>query len=115
MRLRTWKYERRLRKLEKEMRRVQAEARKKKDEQLVDEWYAEHQWEFQLNNCAIDSIRSEGLVKQAKKFYLTLPDESDGNFWEHDMATQSIVLTSKAMNEVGAAIRKARRESIERW
>lgn len=113
-RLEMWKYKRERRKLDKEMRRIRVEARQKKDEQIYEDWCAEHTWKFDVNDAAINGIKTDSLVKQAEKFYLAVPDKSDENKWTRD-ATDSLVLTPEAMRELGAAIRRARRESFEWW
>ena len=114
-RLRTWRYDWQKRELVKESRRVAAEARQKNDQLICDEWYADNRWRFDVIDSAINGIKTDDLVRQAEKFNLSIPDKGDEEKWEHDLPANHLVLTPNARKELGAAIQRARRESIEWW
>jgi len=118
-----WRAKARLRKLKREHSRVAKKAKQKHDEGLLEEWEAEHEWEFEIIDAQIKESLSRDVLDQARELYLPTPNFNDKSKWvpEDDFAhtgTRWWVLTPEAMIELNGAIRKerqARREIIEWW
>ena len=111
-RLEIWKYKWERRKLDREKRRVDAEARQKKDPEIYHNWYAEHLWEFDLNEAGLREVITRETIRQAEKVDIPVPPQSDTDKWEEGIDNTRF-LSREAVKELRAATRKARRQTIE--
>jgi hypothetical protein len=87
---------------------VDAQARRKNDPTLSEDWYSAHRREFEVLNRKI----TDNLVAQAKGYDIALPPKSDASLWDEGFDSR-LCLTLDGQRTLRAAIRKARRESIE--
>lgn len=108
--------------LEKESNKVSREAKKKKDQHILDEWYSINGWEFDSIDAEIKHNDTRDLLDEAEGLYLPTPDRSDQSKWISKENLNTFenwsVLTPEAMTELRAAIRKERRERrevVESW
>lgn len=110
------------RRLEKEFNKVSREAKQKKDQQTVDEWYSINGWEFDSIDAEIKHNDTRDLLDEAEVLYLPTPERGDHSKWISKDDLNSFenfsVLTPDAMTEVRSSIRKERRErreTVESW
>jgi hypothetical protein len=112
----------RRRKLEKEFSGVSREAKRKKDNHIVDEWYSVNGWEFASIDAEIKHNDTRDLLDEAEGLYLPTPLPGDGTKWISKDDLNSFenfsVLTPDSMTELRSFIRKERRErreTVESW
>jgi hypothetical protein len=118
-----WKLKRERRKLGKESDSVAKEAKQKKNDQILDEWYSIHGFEFDIIDAQIKENISRDVLDQAEGLYLPTPNVGDRGKWipDDDLGNTGqhwSVLTPEALTELNGAIRqerKARRETLESW
>jgi hypothetical protein len=123
-RWKNWELRRDRRKLEKESKRVQAEAWEKKSDEIYEEWYSIHSWEFYAIDASVRENDSRDLLDEAEKLYLPTPGRNDDyrDKWMSDAdlnlpggGSPYSVLTPEAMMELNALIRNERRARREVW
>lgn len=118
-----WKAKVRLRELRKEHGHIEKKAKEMHNEGLLDDWEAEHAWEFESTNAQIKENLSTDVLNQARELYLPTPSLNDNTKWmpEDDFTHTGPrwwILTPEAMIELNGAIRRekqARREVVEWW
>jgi hypothetical protein len=118
-----WRAKARLRELTKEHSQVEKKAKEKHDSGLLEEWEAEHGWEFEVIDMQIKESLSRDVLDQARKLYLPTPNLNDKSKWlsEDEFPHTGMrfwILTREATVELNATIRKerqGRREVIEWW
>jgi hypothetical protein len=108
--------------LEKEFNKIAKEAKRKKEQHILDEWHSVNGWEFDSIDAEIKHNDTQDLLDEAEKLYLPTPDRGDQSKWISKDDLKSFenfsVLTPDAMSEVRTAIRKERRERrevVESW
>jgi hypothetical protein len=126
MSLRTrWKnhrLRRRRQALEKEYNKTAKEAKRKKDQHIVDEWYSVNHWEIDSIDAEIKHNDTRDLLDKAESLYLPTPARGEESKWISKEDLNSFenfsVLTPDAMTELRSAIRKEhreQREAVESW
>ncbi len=123
MRFKAWRGIRRLerdhRVLMKEAKEWAAKAREKKDDRIYEEWRAENDWRFELDEWGTKGIITRELLREAERLGLPTPSTADTDKWEEDVPYGlDPALTLQAQHELRLAIRREkleRREVIEWW
>jgi hypothetical protein len=108
-----WRAKVHLRKLRKEHGRVEKRAKKKHDSGLLEEWEAEHAWEFEVIDAQIKENLSRDVLDQGRELNLPTPSLNDKSKWLPDeefahTGGRYWILTPEAMIELIGAIRKER-------
>ena len=120
-RIEVYKLNRQERKLDAEGERVHKEAKEKKDQRILDEWYeTTTSWQYEDIEWSRKKIVSDSLIDEADELHLPRPLRGDTDKWEADKPVLAVgdVLTPEAMVELRAVIRKEkreRRETVEWW
>jgi hypothetical protein len=120
-RIALYKLNRQERKLNAEGERIHKEAREKKDQSIVDEWYGTTAyWQYEEIQWSRKKIPSDALLQEADELHLPRPQYGDKDKWEEDrpQMVTDYVLTPEAMAELRTTIRKEkreRRETVEWW
>ena len=93
------------------------ESKQKNDPSIMDNWFDEHQREYDAIQWSRKELLSEALLEEADHLHLPRPRYSEATKWEeadeYVPHGNKFVLTPEAMMELRATIRKERRERRE--